>query len=227
MDLKGEMIELISGDGATIDIYSTKAVGERKGGLIVIHDGFGLIRENKETCDFFAAEGFDVLGPSFFARQGLGLEGNYSDDGADLARKWVSNSMWDEVQLDVQMCINQLKDKGPVFLTGFCYGGTGCWIAACRCNGLTAVSSYYGSSIKDFLDETPKCPINLHFGRQDPYIPLVDIEKIQKSHSDVPIYLYDTGHSFSAHGRPGSYHEASAKIAHKRTLELFESAGGY
>ena len=71
----------------------------------------------------------------------------------------------DQTMGDVQACIDALK--GPVFVTGFCYGGSVSWLAAARCTGLTAASCFYGGLIASFVDEQPKVPVILHFGKKD------------------------------------------------------------
>jgi carboxymethylenebutenolidase len=126
---------------------------------------------------------------------------------------------------DTQACIDALKDKGPVFITGYCYGGSVTWAAACRCDGLAAASAYYGRLIPEMADETPRCPTILHFGRHDQNIPLDGVDKVRSRHPDVAIHLYDAGHGFNS-DRRGDYREESARLARQRTLDLFRANGG-
>jgi carboxymethylenebutenolidase len=115
-----------------------------------------------------------------------------------------------------------MKDKGPVFITGFCYGGTVTWAAACRCEGLAAAAGYYGAQIPAMAGETPKCPTILHFGKHDSSIPMEGVEKVKAAHPEVPVYLYDAGHGFNSDRRT-DYHAESAQLAFERTLAHFES----
>jgi carboxymethylenebutenolidase len=98
------------------------------------------------------------------------------------------------------------------------------WAAACRLD-FDAASSYYGGGIIDLVDETPKCPTILHFGKQDESIPLDDVNAISAAHPDLDVYLYDAGHGFNC-DRRGSYDEESSKMATARTLDLFSGALG-
>ena len=91
--------------------------------------------------------------------------------------------------------------KPPVFVVGYCWGGTAAWLAACRCEGVAAASSFYGRRIPELLAETPRCPIILHFGRRDPSIPPEAVEAIADAHPDMPIHLYDAGHGFASDRR--------------------------
>jgi carboxymethylenebutenolidase len=128
---------------------------------------------------------------------------------------------WDLAMGDVQAAIDALA--GPVFAMGFCYGGTAAWMAAARCEGLAAVSCFYGGGIAETVDETPRCPIVLHFGKRDELIPLTDVEAIKARHPEVPIWLYEAGHAFMA---PSDYDGDSARLARLRTLQLFHRSAG-
>ncbi len=65
---------------------------------------------------------------------------------------------------DMGGCYDMLKDAGPVFITGYCYGGTMSWMAAARLDGIAAASCYYGGNIPQMAAMEPKCPMICHFG---------------------------------------------------------------
>ena len=130
----------------------------------------------------------------------------------------------DQRVADVQVCVDALKNKGPVFIVGYCYGGSVVWAAACRCTGLAAASSYYGKLAPEMADETPKCPTICHFGKKDAGIPLDGVEKFAAKHPEVAVYLYDAGHGFNS-DRPTHHDAAAAKLARERTLALFRANG--
>ena len=92
------------------------------------------------------------------------------------------------------------------------------WLAATRLNSEVVVG-FYGGQIVDFLDETPNCPMLLHFGEQDTAIPLADVEKIRLAHPRIPVHLYPGGHGFNC-DRRASYHADSAALAWDRTMEF-------
>ena len=75
------------------------------------------------------------------------------------------------------------------------------------------------------MDETPRCPTILHFGKTDASIPMEKVEEIRAKHPDLPIYLYEAGHGFVS-DRRADYHEDSARLARLRTLQLFARNGG-
>ena len=112
-----------------------------------------------------------------------------------------------------------------MFITGYCYGGSISWLAACRLSGLSAASGYYGSLVPQFAHENPKCPTILHFGEHDHGIPLEGVEKVKAAHPDVKVYVYDAGHGFNS-DRRADYNPEAAKLAKQRTLDLFRANGG-
>jgi carboxymethylenebutenolidase len=137
--------------------------------------------------------------------------------------KYSHATPWDQVTGDIQAAIDALAP--PVFVTGFCWGGAATWLAACRCEGLTAAAAFYGRRISELVDETPKVPIILHFGKTDASIPLEKVEEIRERHPDVPVHLYEAGHGFVS-DRRADYDADSARLARLRTLALFTRHGG-
>ncbi len=168
-----------------------------------------------------------MLAPALYDREAPGFETGYTPEEVQKAIKIARGEHPFELSIqDSQTCIDALKAKGPVFITGYCYGGTVSWVAACRCDGLAAASGYYGGNIAAMNDLEPKCPTILHFGSEDHGIPMEAVEKIRSAHPDVTVYVYEgADHGFNCNHRP-SFDEASAKLARERTLELFRANGG-
>ena len=221
----GKMIFLTMSDGKAIGVYRTQPQGERRGGLVLIQEVFGISGHIKAVSDSYAAEGYEVLAPSLFDREAPGFISGYSPEELPKAAALAYGAPLDRRVADAQTCIDALKDKGPVFTVGYCYGGSVVWAAACRCTGLAAASSYYGKLVPEMADETPKCPTICHFGTQDTSIPMDGVEKLRAAHPETPVYIYEAGHGFNSE-RPTHYVEAAAKLARRRTLELFRANGG-
>jgi carboxymethylenebutenolidase len=221
------MIKMTMSDGAEIGVYRVEPKGARRGGLVLIQEIFGVTEHIKETCDKFADEGYEVLGPALYDREAPGFAVGYSPEDIQLAIKIARTEHPFELSIkDSQTCIDALKDKGAVFITGFCYGGTVTWAAACQCDGLAAASAYYGGQIIQMNDWQPKCPTILHFGETDHGIPLSDVDKIRDAHPDVKVYVYEgCGHGFNSDRRT-DYNEAAHKLGMQRTLDLFRANGG-
>lgn len=220
MTHQGTTIELHISDGATIKAYHVEAQGTRKGGLVLVQEIFGITDHIMEVCDSYAAEGYEVIAPSLFDRQSPGFQASYGEEDIKKSIELASQNPPEDRMADLQEAIDTIKAKGPVFMVGYCYGGSLCWLAAARCDGLAAVSGYYGRLAPDYASEAPKCPIIMHFGEHDHAIPMDRVALLQEVHPDVPIYIYDAGHGFQSDRRT-DYDEACAKLARQRTLALF------
>lgn len=226
MPTRGNMISAAMRDGAAIGIYHVQPAGQRRGGLVLIQEIFGVTEHIREQADSYAAEGYEVLAPALYDREAPGLQASYSQQDVQNAMKIAREAHPFDLSIaDTQACIDMLKDKGPVFITGYCYGGSVTWAAACRCDGLAAASGFYGSLIPQMAQETPRCPTILHFGKNDQSIPLDAIDKVKAFHPEVQIHLYDAGHGFNS-DRRADYREECARLARQRTLELFRANGG-
>jgi carboxymethylenebutenolidase len=224
----GQMIRMTMDDGAEIAVYHTEEVGERRGGLVLIQEIFGVTDHIRELCDEFAGDGYEVLAPALFDREAPGFECDYTGEQFDHAVKLARQLHPFEQSLkDAQTCIDALKSKGPVFMTGYCYGGSVTWRMAQISPDLAAASSYYGSLVPTtFAGEAPRCATIAHFGRFDAGIPMEGVEAlIAKAHPTAQIFVYEANHGFNSDRRK-DYHEESSELARERTLGLFKACGG-
>jgi carboxymethylenebutenolidase len=220
----GETISLTSAaDGFSFDAYRAPTLDARRGGVVLIQEIFGVTDHIRELADGFAEDGYETIAPSFFDRRQRGFEAGYDPEDVARARDLSEAAPWDEVAGDLTAAIAVLAP--PVFVVGYCWGGTAAWLAACRCEGVAAASAFYGRRIPELLAETPRCPIILHFGRGDPSIPPATVEAIAGLYPDIPIHLYDAGHGFVS-DRRADYDADCAKLARLRTLRVFAMCGG-
>jgi carboxymethylenebutenolidase len=227
-DDMGQMIRMKMSDGADIAVYHAEPVGTRKGGLVLIQEIFGVTDHIRELCDEYAADGYEVLSPALFDREAPGFECDYTGPDFERAVKLARELHPMDLSLkDAQTCIDALKQKGPVFMTGYCYGGSVTWRLAQTSNDLAAASSYYGSLVPTtFKDEAPKCATICHFGRYDQGIPMEGVDAlIAAAHPTAQIFVYDANHGFNSDRRK-DYHQESAELARERTLGLFRACGG-
>ena len=223
---RGAMTKMTMSDGAEIGVYHVAPKGTRRGGLVLIQEIFGVTEHIKECCDKFADEGYEVLGPALYDREEPGFQATYSPEDIQKAIKIARGEHPFDLSIaDSQTCIDALKVKGKVFITGYCYGGSVTWAAACKCDGLAAASGFYGGNIPQMAEWNPKCPTILHFGRHDHGIPMEQVERVKTLHPDVKVYVYDAGHGFNSDRRT-DYNADAAKLAKQRTLELFRANGG-
>lgn len=224
----GQMIRMTMSDGAEIGVYHVDAKGERRGGLVLVQEIFGVTDHIRELCDEYAEDGYEVLAPALYDREHPGFEAGYTGPDFERAVELARKLHPFELSLkDAQTCIDALKGKGPVFITGYCYGGSIAWAMAGQSDDLAASSAYYGSLVPTmFADQAPKCASIAHFGRFDTGIPIEGVEAlIAKKHPTAEIFVYEAGHGFNSDRRK-DYHEPSADLARERTLALFKACGG-
>lgn len=224
--MTGSMIRMTMSDGAEIGVYRVEPQGVRRGGLVLVQEIFGITAHIRELCDGFAADGYEVLAPALFDREAPGFEAPYGGEGLRRGIELSRDLHPIETSIaDVQTCIDALKEQGPVFVVGYCYGGSVAWFAATRLTGLAAASSYYGRLVPE-SNEVPRVPTIAHFGRHDHGIAIEGVQALTASAPDnTTIYAYVAGHGFNS-DRRDDYSPEAAKLARERTLALFRANGG-
>jgi len=219
------MIELEGADGFYFGAYHVAPEGERKAGLVLIQEIFGVTDHIKEQADRFAAAGYEVIAPALYDRVEKDFQCDYSEAGIKRALEIRGKHALDDSIADVEVCRRKLYEHGSVFIAGYCYGGSVTWIAAARLPGFAGGSAYYGRLIPDHLAELPLCPVICHFGEQDKGIPMELVHKVQevtRSHPALETFTYPAGHGFQS-DRRSDYHEESASLAWDRTMALFDA----
>lgn len=220
-------ITLTSRDGFEFGAWREAPREARRGGLVIVHAIWGVTPHIKALAHEFAGQGYEVLAPSVLDRYDPagGFPGTNIDPALfpNRERAAAASGFGGACDRDIQAAVDDLRADGPVYLMGFCFGGSAGWVAACRCEGVTAAACFYGGHIVTYASETPRCPTILHFGKTDELIPPHDVDAIRELHPELPIYLYDAGHAFVA---PNAYHEDSARLAMLRTRAFFHRASG-
>jgi carboxymethylenebutenolidase len=220
----GKPISLTTTDGHTLGGYRADPAGKPKGGIVVVQEIFGVNHHIRALCDQFAALGYVAVAPAIFDRFVRDFESGYTPDEIAHARSYLGNIDFDKMMLDVAAAQAEIKDAGPVGVVGYCLGGTVAYLAATRLSGIAAAVGYYGGGVAKHIDETPKCPVQLHFGSEDAGIPLSDVETIKTKRPDLEVYIYEgAAHGFNCDER-ASYHKDAAALAWTRTEAFLEKA---
>ena len=214
-------IKLKGADGFVFDAWEARPRGDCLGAVVVIQEVFGVNSHIRSVADGYAADGFYAIAPALFDRVEPGIELGY--EGADLERGIdIAFGKLDmkKTLADIQATIDHAAQYGNVGIVGYCFGGLLTWLAACQLQNLSAASSYYGGGVPDQANLDPQCPIILHFGERDTYIPMASVHRFIKRHPNLAVFTYDADHGFNCDQR-GSYDAAAAALARKRTLEFF------
>lgn len=222
MKITGQMKKITMSDGQALDAWHVEAVGERKGGVVLVQEIFGLTDHIREQCQIYADAGYEVLAPALFDRVAPGLRLSYSKADIDKAIDLVRAHSLDLAVADARTCIDILAAKGKVGVVGYCYGGSVSYAVACRVDNVVAASCYYGGMIPKLKTETPRCPTIVHLGDADQEIPVDEVKSALDEMEGVTTLVYDAGHGFNS-DRRADYDEKSASLARQMTLALFAS----
>ena len=218
-----ENVELKATDGHELDAYVARPDGTPIAGLVVIQEAFGVNSHIRSVADGYARDGLLAIAPAMYDRIEHGVELGYAGDdmqkGIALARQTNPDNAIKDVDAALQYLRGQKVSKSGVI--GYCFGGTMAWLAATRLN-IGAAVGYYGGQIGRFAQETPRCPVMLHFGMLDKHIPKEEVDKVQAAHPEVQIFWYENAdHGFNCNDR-ASYNPEAAKLARERSLAFLK-----
>lgn len=231
-----ETVLLTTADGPTPAVIA-EPVQPARGGVVVIHEAFGLTEHITDVCRRFAAAGWRAVAPDLYHRQGSPVF-DYSDlTGALAVMRTLAG---DDLLEDIDASLILLAESGTPMdrsaIVGFCMGGTVAFHAAVR-RPLGAAVSFYGGGIREpRFGEPPQLDVagDLQtpwlglYGDADHSIPVDDVEALRKvvaqAKVDTEIVRYPgAAHAFHNDARPGVYDPAAARDAWARTLTWLEA----
>ncbi len=198
-------------DGGAMDAHV--AVPEAGGGpgVLVLQEIFGVGTYIRGATDRLAKLGYVALAPDLYRR--IRPRAQFGKGEAALKEAFATVQQLDIPGAieDAAVALGALRElpevRGGTGAMGFCLGGTlgfGVAIAA----DPDALVAYYGSGIPEMLDdaEQVQCPVLMHFGAQDPYIPLEQSERVAALAATRPGWEVeiqpDGGHAFDNWDNP-------------------------
>jgi len=220
----GETIRIKSNasDGFEFDAFHASPTGDRKGGVVVVQEIFGLDEHVRRDVDRWASLRFEAVAPSLYDRREPRFVAGHDQAGMAAGIGHARATPLDQALADIAAVRDYLAPHGKAFIVGYCYGGSLAWLAAAKLDGFSGASSYYGSMVQANATLNPKCPTIVHLGRLDTGIPADEVKAaVQASNPQVPVHIYDdAGHGFNNED-PARHDSKSAELARRRTLELF------
>ena len=202
-------------------------------GIMLLQEIFGVNAHMRDVADLYAEEGYVVLAPDMFHAMEQRVELGY--DGADMEKAFDFYQRFDPEAAvpDMVAAVTALRARpectGKVGAIGFCLGGKLAWLAAAHA-GVDAAVGYYGVGIEDSLSDlaTIKCPVTLHFGETDKFVPEEARAAIAAAVKgrNVEIFVYPgADHGFNCPERP-AFDKAASLMAHSRSLTTFRNTMG-
>lgn len=220
-------LSLTAADGHTLTAYLAEPAGPPKGSIVVVQEIFGVNSHIRAICDRLAEAGYVALAPAIFDRIERGFETGYSAPEVERAKALMARFDMAACLRDIEAARAALADRpGKVGILGFCLGGSVAYAAAARLAGFAGASAFYGGMIARLATEAPLCPMQLHYGAEDPGIPPENYEAVREARPEAEFHLYPgAGHGFNCDQR-GSHHPEAAALAWTRTLDFFNRCLG-
>jgi isopenicillin N synthase-like dioxygenase/dienelactone hydrolase len=182
--------------------------------LILIHEWWGLLDEQRALAERLAERGFTTLAVDLF-------DGRTTDDSTRAAE--LMNSV-DPGQATATLSAwaAWLRQRGApkVGTIGFCFGGT--WsMNASLATPIDATVVYYGWVVRPAAEyRALKGPVLAHFGSRDESVPAESAEQLRAALVEAgkpgEVHSYAAGHAFAREGGP-HYDAAAAALAGERT----------
>jgi carboxymethylenebutenolidase len=204
-----------------VSVWRAEPEGEVKGGLIVIHEIWGLVGHTRDVANRFAAEGYLVYAPDLLSEAGTTPEvgeelqaiiGDMDDEvrareQPRLRAAFAPNSNPEfgaRATAKLVKVLDALAQEdgvdGRIGAVGFCFGGSYAFQLAVVDTRIKAAIPFYGSPPKLEQMASIECPVLALYGEED--VNLVDdlpqLEADMKSAGvDFRTKVYEhAGHAF-------------------------------
>jgi carboxymethylenebutenolidase len=200
--------------------------------VLVLMEIFGVGTYIRRATERLAELGYVAMAPDLYRRIEPGLELGHDPEGLQAAFGAVQKLDHEGAVRDAAEALDALRampEVGgrPTAVLGFCLGGRLAYELAVASDPAAAVC-YYGSGIAGELHRADQidCPVQLHFGAEDQYIPLSDAEAVSETASAREGWEChiqpDGGHAFDNHDAPMFHRPEAAARAWGLTGEFLE-----
>lgn len=198
-------------------------------GLVVLHEWWGLNSQIKDLANRLACEGYVVLVPNLYGRQGGMVTAN-----ADVAETLMNRVSEKDLLQDINSCCEFLNTREHVKrnvhgVVGYGMGGSLAIQFACQRRRLRAAVAFYGKvpSSSDGLKDL-YCPLLYHQAGTDEWVSPEEIGRLRQAGKDyqkhIEIKTYASArHAFCNETRKDVYHPDSAHAAWDATAGFLET----
>jgi len=232
-------VNVAGADGTPIPIY--EAYPEQAGEfpvVVVVSAIRGLDDYIRDVTRRFAKEGYYVVAPELFSREGGLAQVTDNQKVMEIAFNAPLTRIVGDLRAGVDYARKQPAARPDrVGVTGFCWGGQIALTFPAFYKDTKAAVAWYGPPARaqksepkpvaplDVAAEIP-CPVLLLYGGADQSIPVADVEKMEAALKaagrPVEKHIYpNAGHAFHADNRP-SYQPDAAKDAWEKCLTWFQ-----
>ncbi|MDD3183189.1 MAG: dienelactone hydrolase family protein [Alphaproteobacteria bacterium] len=220
-------IKIPSLDGASFEAFAVLPKGEHGPGLIVIHELFSSLETIQKINESFAAQGYVVIAPNLFHKQGFDMKNAPAHEEPDWEQttRLYKNFDVEAGVRDLLATLGYVRNRpecgGKVGAVGYCLGSRMAFLMASRSDVDCAVC-YYGVGVDSFLDEVYdiRMPLLLHLGENDKLLPASTQQRVLKSVSKnkaITTHLYSGAEHGFVRESGQTFHPESATLANERT----------
>jgi len=227
-------------------VYKSTLGNDVKGGLIIIHEVWGLNDHIKKVADRFAHEGYLVVAPDLLSHTGINekVTAQLQKDLFDPEKRNQVQPQMRQMMAPIQepefavKTVNSLKEifdtlykddltKQKVAVVGFCFGGTYSYSLAVSEPRLAAAVPFYGHANQSVEElRQIQAPIQAFFGENDEALisNLPELEnKMHQAGVDFSYKVYSNcGHAFFNDTNPFAYNQEAASDAWNKTIEFLD-----
>ena len=215
----GQNIRLTAADGHEMGAYLAEPSGPARGAIVVAMEMYGVNDYLRTVCDNYAADGYVAIAPQFFDRFAPDVNFPYDGSAYGLAKQYSADVV-PHIVTDAEAAMAHVRAAGKVAISGYCFGGTVTWLAACR-SDFDAAIAYYGSDMCDYPDEEARCPVICHVGDKDTAVPPADVAMFRERRPECHWYVYPgVLHGFDNWTRAERYDAEASKLARRRTMDF-------
>jgi len=220
---KGKSVELTLPDGRTSTAYVTRPKGAPRGGLLVVHEWWGLVDWVKAEADRYAGQGYLVLAVDLFG----GSVATTAEEAQKLMSALDQKSATEVEVAGVEWLARALPGK-KIATLGWCMGGGQSLNASLASGGkVGATVIYYGLPVTDVnLLRTLKGPVLGIWAKRDGWITPEKVAAFDLALKDAGIKhefrSYDADHAF-ANPSGGRYNPPAAKDANEATRRFLKA----
>ncbi|MFB0837715.1 dienelactone hydrolase family protein [Arthrobacter sp. E44] len=241
----GNMMTLGNAE-TSVQAYVSEPAGTPKGGLVVVHEVWGLVGHTRDVADRFAAEGYLAVAPDLLSGAGgvPDLSGELQEAAFDPQQRSNAQPRLRKHMAPIRspeyakhavaalhVCFDHLEGvaglTGRVAATGFCLGGTYTFSLAVAEPRLRAAVPFYGhAEFKDAELRAINCPVLAFYGQQDAALmeelPGLKV-RMRAAGVDFEAVVYPgAGHAFFKDTNKYTYNAEAAADSWTRTLAFLE-----
>lgn len=217
-----------AGNGQHFGAYVSVPAQANGHAVIVLQEIFGVTPHIRAVADRFAEDGYLAYAPDLFWRFEPGISLSHSKEDIAKAMGYLHDYPDSDGLRNIASTAQHIRAlpgfAGRVAVAGMCLGGKLAYLAAAS-PAVDAAVSFYGVGIETQLQLAAKlrCPLMLHFGDQDPYVPEPARQAIAdalQAQATVALHVYPgANHGFYTRGAA-----SDVALARERTCAFLQQA---